>query len=221
VHEFYDAFATEYDTARFSKSYYQRISKIETGFVSERVQHGRVLEIGAGTGRITQILVQQCEEVLAVDISSKMLSILQDKIQSSKLITAKLDLFEIAMLKDYGKFDSVVAIRLLPHLQNISEALNIMRGAVHTSGSLIFDLWNSIGYISVGRKLLRRAGKVHTRFLTSRQMSKTISESQLEVVAARGWGYPRLPTYLLEKLGSTPFKYFAHAILFDCRMGRN
>jgi 2-polyprenyl-3-methyl-5-hydroxy-6-metoxy-1,4-benzoquinol methylase len=216
VKAFYDDFSGEYDAKRFRKRYSRKVSCREKDFVIRRANEDRILEIGAGTGRFTEALISNCQNLVAVDVSSKMLDILRNKIDSSKLEIHNLDLFNLPRLVHYGKFDSVICMRVLPHVEDIEEALRIISIAASEGGNVIFDLWGRDSFIYFARKLLGRKSKAYTRYLKYEEMLKIINQAGLQIVDSIAWGYPRVFSFSLDSIGNKYFKKFGYSIVFNC-----
>ena len=113
--------------------------------VTEGVQTP-IVEIGAGTGRITLALAAAGRNVIAVDRSTSMLNQLAKKAVEAQLT----DLIEVRSadlleLKLTGKFERVlIPFRTLLHLRNDVErlqALGIARGLLKRKGLLAFDVF--------------------------------------------------------------------------------
>jgi len=216
VQQFYDNIAKSYDAQRFAKPYYQKIDRLERAFVLDKVRPGAsVLEVGAGTGRFTAHLVEKASSVIAVDISPKMLEQLKQKVCSSCLTVHHLSVDDLATLVSYGDFDTVVCMRVLPHLEDPVPALTIISKAVKYGGNVVFDLWNLYSFIGVIRKLLKRSSHVPTKFYTYRQMLQIIEASGLMVEDKVAWGYPRIGRFSLDRLGNLILKPLGYSVIFN------
>lgn len=216
VQEFYDSIAATYDAKRFAKPYYQQIDKLEQTFVLDKVSAGAtVLEIGPGTGRFTARLVEKAATVTAIDISEQMLSQLRTKIPSSHLKAYHLSVHELNLLADYGRFDTVICMRVLPHLETPVPALTAMSQAVKPSGNIVFDLWNPYSFIGAIRKLFRRPSSVLTKHYSYGQMLRMLEASGLTVKDKLAWGYPRVGSVSLDRLGNSLFKPLGYSLIFD------
>jgi len=217
VKVFYDQFSTQYDRIRFSKRYYAETAAQEVAFVSSRVKPGaRVLEVGAGTGRFTSALADKASYVLATDISVRMLEELRSKVQCSNVETLRMDLWKLDDLLEYGAFDTVVCMRVLPHLMEVQQALSKLKGAVKPQGNVVFDLWNHLSFVILLRRVLRRKSNVYTSYHSYSEMVHMIANAGMTVLTSYAWGYPRLFHKSLDSLGNRFAKSLGYAILFDC-----
>ena len=89
----------------------------ERAIIRRQLPNGaNVLEVGAGTGRITGTLLDVASRVTAVDISEKMLTELGNKFRGSdRLETFAADVHRLDSVPGYGEYDAVVSLRMLPH----------------------------------------------------------------------------------------------------------
>lgn len=230
VKAFYDGISRQYDALRFADDYSALINRLERGFVLRHCRAGRVLEIGAGTGRITAALARRAEWLTAVDLSAEMLGVLRTRLSRATVTVRQLDLLELDRLDGYGEFDTVVCLRVLPHVPDLDAALARLRGCLRPGGNAVFDLWNRRSPYWCLRTALGR-GQVFTRFMTPAEMARAIQSAGFRIEDALGWGYlmpvrrllPRLDHtglarafYAIEHLGRTRLKRFAHSVLFNC-----
>lgn len=229
VKDFYNSISTQYDSLRFPDHYSLYIDSLEKKFVLEHCRDGKILEIGAGTGRITAVLADKCRSITAIDFSPDMLNVLRTKVNKKNLLIKEMSLFDLEELEDFGEFDTVVCMRALPHIANVDDALLAIHRSLKAGGNAIFDLWNCYSPYFLLRKALRR-GKVFTRFMTPTEMMRVISNGGLQIEDSVGLGYlmplrrllgsidgGRLQgVYSVEKLGHTRVKAFAHSIVFNC-----
>ena len=77
----------------------------------------RVMDIGAGTGAQTLELASFCKEIVAVDISSEMLSVLEEKAIDRNISNIKTVKAGFLTLKnEIGSFDYIISNAVLHHL---------------------------------------------------------------------------------------------------------
>jgi 2-polyprenyl-3-methyl-5-hydroxy-6-metoxy-1,4-benzoquinol methylase len=234
VRGFYDALAPRYDAVRFATPYARLVDGLERAFIGAHCHPGSVLELGAGTGRLTTTLAALAARVTVVDESERMLAALGARLNGTPNVRARrMSLFGIEALEDFGRFDSVVCFRVLPHVEDTERALSLIQRALRPGGTAIFDLWNSRSAAFALRTLARR-GRVYTRFLSPRRMRDAITGAGLTVEACRGWGV-LIPFRVLqdrldddrvvrlfnavERLGCTRLRAVAHALMFACVKG--
>ncbi len=136
-----------------SRSYFDSVASewdsLRAGFFSERVREvaldalgvepeRRAADIGAGTGFMTEALIERGASVIAVDESPEMLNVLQEKLGDA--VDYRLSRDQRLPL-DNASVDYVVANMYLHHVQAPSEAIGEMIRVLRPGGSLaITDL---------------------------------------------------------------------------------
>jgi len=115
---------------------------------------GKILEIGAGTGRITIPLLKQGLDVTALDIAPKMLEILKEKAKKEdiKVKTIHADMINFRLK---NKFEAIIiTFRTFQHIYSVNDQLKALKNIkkhLMPNGILIFDAYNpSLKYISKG-----------------------------------------------------------------------
>jgi SAM-dependent methyltransferase len=216
VEGFYDGIAEIYDAQRFARPYCRQVDRLERAYVLGKVGLGTsVLEIGPGTGRFTAHLVGKVARVTAVDVSGRMLEQLRDRVSSARLAVQQLSVYDLDVLAGYGSFDTVICMRVLPHLENPAIALRLLSRAVKPGGNAVFDLWNPYSFIGLIRKLFRRPSRVPTKLYPYRRMLQMIEASGLTVEDELAWGYPRIGAFSLDFLGNLVLKPFGYSLIFN------
>jgi len=215
VKDYYDQISKQYDEHRFSRAYYRKVAEVENEFVLSKVhENDSVLEIGPGTGRFTAQAVHKASQVAAIDISQGMLDQLHLKVPAQNLSTQCLSIYELTTLPGYGNFDTVICMRVLPHLENPLLALELMSGAVKPKGNLVCDFWNLNSYVGLVRRIFKRPSFVYTKYYDYPAMLSLIDRSGLKVNDVLAWGYPRFGVYSLDKLGNNFFKSLGYSLVF-------
>lgn len=219
VAKFYDDIAAGYDELRYGSDYHRTIAQIELDFIRPYLKGTNCLEVGAGTGRVTNFLVDYFDSVMAVDQSTRMLEILRRNIgPRSNLTTGVANIYELDQVDGYGQFSDVACFRVLPHLEEPVQALKYLRGAVTADGTVFFDLWNSWGYDAVLKRVGIKKRAVYTDYVSIKQMRAFIEASGLRVVARKGVGFPPLKLFFpLEKSACFGLDYAAQRILWVCQ----
>jgi len=115
---------------------------------------GKILEIGAGTGRITIPLLKQGLDVTALDIAPKMLKILKEKAKKEN-IEVKTIHADMINFRLKNKFEAIIiTFRTFQHMYSVNDQLKALKNIkrhLMPNGTLIFDVYNpSLKYISKG-----------------------------------------------------------------------
>jgi len=218
VKDYYDQVGQNYTRIRLKSGYLRLISDKERQFVLDRVPQGaKVLEIGPGSGFFTERLVQKASSVLAVDISDVMLETLQKRLNAENLTVVCGDITKLHNIPDFGNYDSVVCMRVLPHIENVENSIELIKNALNIKGNAIFDLWNDRSYLMVARRLRRSPSPVYTKYCTFDRMRQMISEKRLHIQDSWGWGYPWIGRLSLDFIGYKLLPQYAYSILFNTR----
>ena len=223
VKNFYDGIAVDYQDLRYGSEYYRKVAQLELNFIQKYLKEGSCLEVGAGTGRATEFLLANVKEVLAVDISPRMLEQLKNSLPNSKgLATKTHDIRDLNMIVGYGNFDFSVCLRVLPHIEDTISALKQLRGAVTKHGIVVFDMWNVWGYNAIAKRFKLRPTAVYTHYKTIREMQNIIAKSELLIIDRKGFGFPPFKVSLpIENSSLSWLDFVAQRILWVCRPQKN
>jgi methyltransferase OMS1 len=143
-----------------------------TGIIRRRKKllknaRGKVLEIGAGTGRNLLLYpINQCEKIVAVDASPEMVRVAQEKLnqqgnemQRHKIELKEMDAHDLRELKD-DSFDTVVDTFGLCSYSNPSKVLQEMQRVCKKGKTMTAQKINSNS--NVGVILLLEHGRTHS-----------------------------------------------------------
>src|SRR5688572_7357103 len=187
---FYDQLAPRYHGLRYGRAYHRASAGLELDWLNGFLPRGRYLEVGPGTGRVTEHLLNFATQLVAVDVSAGMLEQLRERLGApAQLETRLLDVSALDQLEGYGAFDCAVSLRVLPHLEDLPGALARLADAVRPGGVVVFDLWNSWGYDGLAKRVGLRRTAVYTRYRSIGQMQRAVDAAGLRVLGRRGFGY--------------------------------
>lgn len=93
----------------------------------------KILDVGAGTGRLAIVLAKTGAEITALDISEKMLAVLKQK--NSKIKTVVGDAENLPVADNY--FDFIISAFVMAHLKNPAIFFNEAYRALKDGGKLI------------------------------------------------------------------------------------
>ncbi|MBD1886408.1 class I SAM-dependent methyltransferase [Microcoleus vaginatus] len=125
----FDAFATEYDFA----ATLQNQNDFFTNNLS--ASKGAALDIGCGSGILAFELAQYYDNVVAVDLSAKMLDIARQKRSAPNIEYIQMDASQLALDR---KFDLIVSAATFHHLPNLPAALDAIKKLLNPYGKIVF-----------------------------------------------------------------------------------
>jgi predicted TPR repeat methyltransferase len=151
--EAYRSFAGVYDMFMDNVDYDQW-SRYLTGLLAEEgIRDGLVLELGCGTGSITQRLAEAGYDMIGVDLSADMLQIAQEKKEASgyDILYLQQDMTEFEL---YGTVRAVVCVcDSLNYLLEEEEVLSVFRlvnNYLDPGGLFLFDFNTIHKYETMG-----------------------------------------------------------------------
>jgi len=99
---------------------------------------GRVLEVAAGTGIVTEAIAQTCESVVATDYAAAMVEALKRRVQDAGLRNVTCEQADIYSLPySSGEFDAVVAANVLHLVPDLPAAIRALRKVTKPGGLLV------------------------------------------------------------------------------------
>lgn len=114
----------------------------------------RLIDIGAGAGRLGD-LYQGYDEVILMDYARSTVVEARDRWQHDarfKFVAA--DLYQLPFVD--GAFDTVIMIRVIHHIVDVTRALGNIAGALQPGGAFVFEFANKRHLKSLVRYALRR-----------------------------------------------------------------
>lgn len=223
----YEKTAKQYDRVRFSGRAgswgHRRQVEVLQGFCPNW-RSKRVLEIGCGTGRITEALARWGASVTATDISPEMLEVARDRLRSyADLPTPEfrvMSVFECDL--DLRKYDFVVMVNVLGRLSDPAGAIRKIASRMGGQSRLLFSFPCLTSVLLPAALAVNLRGRSLSRDVTSRwytpgAIRKYCREAGLEVVGVRGNHYVPVPRLLFFTL---PFFWACDKVigrLFPCR----
>lgn len=116
INEAYNSWAETYDTVQNKTRDLEKTAKQET---LQQYNFDTVIELGCGTGKNTEWLLQHAKLVLAFDFSSEMLEKAKAKITSEKVKFQQADIDQTWPLENNAA-DLVTCSLILEHIQNLN-----------------------------------------------------------------------------------------------------
>lgn len=142
VAAFYDGIAGSYDKEQNS-GLISVLRKAEHAAVIARLpsfvkESDRVLEIGSGTGLYTLELARRAKEVVAVDMSDRMLGILKSKAQDEHLSNIGYRAGDIMDMNFDSRFNHICAFSSFEYVPDLDRLIVRLAGYLEPGGTLYF-----------------------------------------------------------------------------------
>lgn len=216
----YEETARTYDSQRFSGfagewGHNRQISILQS--LAHDWQGQKVLEIGCGTGRITEVLARWGANITATDISEEMLEVAQTRFSSnSKHLKPEfrvMSVFDIDM--DLQAYDYVIMVNVLGRLSKPREAIQQISSKISKTCRFVFNFPCLTSILLLFGLLVNARGKSLARNVTSHwympgTIEKHCKDASLVIVRWRGNHYVPVPRLLFPTL---PFFWACDKIL--------
>lgn len=172
----------------------QNISRFELDFIHKNIKRLlrrkrilKVLEIGAGTGRITEQLLNYNIQYYGVDISDKMLSIVKKKFGGDTKVK-DLKICDISIKEPFKgvKFDLIVVWRVLYYCQNWREIIDKFITKLNKKGMIIYCMPNLYSSALLGKLLVLRS-PIHGYFTTKKEITNIMVKNNMSDVSIQGY----------------------------------
>lgn len=195
----YEQTAERYDAVRFAGRAGRWVHELQASIVRKFCGHWqgkRVLEVGCGTGRITEALAAMGCRVLATDPAKAALTLARKRLASSphanSVEFASLDIGDAAALQQ--RFDGVITVNVFGHLPCAREAIRNFASAMAPQGELLFNFpclasifWPFGAVVNVRGKSLGRP--VSSRWYWPAQIEGMLEDAGLRVQRWAGHHY--------------------------------
>jgi ubiquinone/menaquinone biosynthesis C-methylase UbiE len=139
----FDAYADEYEAIAFSGAGLTHVSRGEIDAVlsalGSRVP-GRVLDAGAGTGRLARELTGRGWQVTALDVSERMLERIGRELSTCTTLRGAVGQ-PLALPDD--AFDAVVCMRVLKYVEDLDRALAEFARVLRPGGTIVLEWTNA------------------------------------------------------------------------------
>ena len=143
---------------------------------------GRVLEVGCGTGNITQFLAKQADEVVGIDPVARFIDKFRLRFHGSQSVSShRCTLADLTPAStDEGRFDAAVSCNVFEHIEDHVEALQQVVKHLRPGGKAV--IFVPAGPIAFG-KLDHELG--HYRRYTVGSLRQAMEQAGLEWVEGR------------------------------------
>lgn len=132
VKKAYEIWADQYDSNHNRTRDFEAIALKEN---LESIEFNNCLEIGCGTGKNTSLLIERCDEIVAVDFSEQMVAKAKEKITSDKVS------FKIADINESWDFvnkhfDLITFSLVLEHIEHLDQIFKKASDFIVSDGHL-------------------------------------------------------------------------------------
>ena len=190
----YNPEASSYDESRFHSKLGQHLDYMHKKIVDVLMPSpaGLVLEMGAGTGRITTWLAEKGFEVIGVDVSREMLKKAKKNanVKHSEIGLVLADMRFLPFRR--ATFDSCVCVNVVDHTPDVNNALKEVSKVIKPKGVFIFNysniqsLYLPIAFLVNLRKKALFKRNIYTRWLTLKEISILLMRNHFHIKEARG-----------------------------------
>lgn len=126
----YNIWAAQYDT---DENKTRDIEALALKLSLASIPFSKVLEIGCGTGKNTEWLIDRAAMITAVDFSEQMLARAKDKINSNRVQFKQADITSRWNFRD-GLYDLVTFSLILEHIDNLDYVFNEVSKSLNPGG---------------------------------------------------------------------------------------
>jgi len=202
----YTRSARQYDRLRFSGKAGQYGHRRQAEILQSLTDDWRdkkVLEIGCGTGRITELLVRWGAEVTATDISAEMLDVARARFDEQEL--SVMPTFRVMSITDIDidlqPYDLVIMVNVFGRLSNPGLAIEQVVSRMSREGRFVFTFPCLTSVLLPFGLLVNARGRSLSRDVTSRWYKPTDIEglcraADVDIMGFRGNHYVPLPRLL-------------------------
>jgi len=193
---FYETEAEKYDELRWTSQGGKYTHEVQRKIIHSMLRDISgldVLEIGAGTGRITQELLAQSRSVTAFDVSESMLTKLRERLKTHpnihKLTTVLGDARDVDLAASSA--DIVLCVNCISHIPDFEKVYREAYRLLREKGNLILNFPNYLSlYFPFG--LLVNARKkavlrdVYTKWYSIRETRRALSSIGFNIAIMQG-----------------------------------
>jgi ubiquinone/menaquinone biosynthesis C-methylase UbiE len=194
--DFYESEAQNYDDKRWLTPSGKMVNVVQQEIfreLAEDIEGLKVLEIGAGTGRFTKILMEQGNFVKALDTSASMLDQLKKRLNGHPYYTHLQTIISDARKMDIetSSVDVVVTINALSHIPEYKKVFVEILRVLKQGGTFIFNIPNYLSiyfpfaiYVNLRKKSITR--NVYTKWYTFKEIANELQSLGFEIESIRG-----------------------------------
>lgn len=233
----YNRSARQYDRVRFAGKAGQWGHRRQAEILQSLVPDWRgktVLEIGCGTGRVTELLVQWGAKVTATDISAEMLDVARARFAGQP--PAAMPTFRVMSIADIDMdlqpYDYIIMVNVFGRLSDPQSALRQIAARMPAHGRFVFSFPCLTSVLLPFGLLVNARGtslsrEVTSRWYTPETIGQLCSGAGLETVAFRGNHYVPVPRvffwtlpffWTCDKLLARQFPTHCPSVFVECSL---
>ena len=150
--EAYTGFAAVYDTFMDNVPYEEWCGYIKSLLTEQGVKEGLVLDLGCGTGSLTELLAAAGYDMIGVDASEEMLELAYEKkaVSGSDILYLCQDMRELEL---YGTVEAVISVcdcmNYILEYEDLVQVFRLVNNYLDPGGVFIFDLNTEYKYETV------------------------------------------------------------------------
>lgn len=148
----YTGFASLYDTFMDNVPYEEWVNYLKALLNEYNVNSGIILDLGCGTGNVTELLARYGYDMIGIDNSDEMLNIAMDKAATQDLDILYL-LQDMREFELYGTVAAVVSIcdsiNYITEYEDLVNVFRLVNNYLDIGGIFIFDLNTQFKYASI------------------------------------------------------------------------
>ena len=178
VTKFYSDLSKSYDKMRLGSLRDRMMSDLQVEWTLKNLPQGSFcLEIGCGTGRVTQNLVKKVESLVASDGSRDMIKLNRLKMGAEEKPKVDYVLCDASYLPFRSEcFSGVVGGRVFWHVPNYVTAFREVMRVLKVDNPVLFDFPSLYGHFSFYSSVLRTKHAVLTEYIGKKEIRKIFKD---------------------------------------------
>ena len=184
-----------YDAQRFASTRDQMRYRLQLTLLTEMLPPppGKLLEIGCGTGILTEKMSHRGYKVIAIDPSLSMLNKCQERLAGSKQLVHLLQASGAMVPFDIGYADASFCVNVLSHIPEPMQIVSEMVRITRSGGSIVFNFTNLsspvgklIHYLINPLRRLKKIQRVHTSYHSASWLLDQCKELPVKIERVTG-----------------------------------
>lgn len=205
IEKAYNVWAKQYDTNENRTRDLDKICTIET---LSNINFKNVLELGCGTGKNTEWLINKAEKIIGLDFSQEMLNKAKEKINDKNVIFKKADLTTNWGVENHFA-DLVTSNLTLEHIDNLNHIFNQANKKLKENGIFFISELHPFKQYSGSKARYETENGTEELDVFIHHISEYIEQSKVngfQLIELKEWfddkegkGLPRLISFVFKK----------------------